>query len=105
MSYFEIRTEEILRKEDVLKKNPNEVEKRLNGLNGEKNMSCDEIHPLAFKNCAKAFSLPLDKIIYKPISVSKIPNLWRLAKVSPIFKKGDRVKRTNYRQVSLTSVV
>ena len=63
-------------------------------------MGCNEIHPLVLKNCIKAFSIPLDKIFNKPISESKIPNLWRLENVSPIFKKGDRVNRTNYIQVS-----
>ena len=35
----------------------------------------------------------------------RIPNLWRLANVSPIFKKGSRIDRKNYRPVTLTSSV
>ena len=106
MPYFEIRTKERIRKEDILKEiNPIEFEKRLNHLNREKSLSCDEVHPLVPKSCAKKFSIPLDKIFTKSISESKIPNFWRLANVSPIFKKGERVNRTNYRKISFTSEV
>ena len=97
--YIEIRTKQRLRKEDNLKKL---TKSRLNDLNGEESMGCDEFHPLVLKNCAKAFSITLDKIFTKSIPESKIPNFWRLANVSPIFKKGDRVNRTNYRQISYT---
>ena len=34
----------------------------------------------------------------------ELPEDWRLANVTPIFKKGSRTKPENYRPVSLTSI-
>ena len=34
-----------------------------------------------------------------------VPRLWRQANVVPIFKKGDKAESSNYRPISLTSVV
>ena len=44
-------------------------------------------------------------IFRKSLTEGKIPNLWRLANVSPIFKKGSRVDRKNNRPVSLISIL
>ena len=34
-----------------------------------------------------------------------VPRLWRQANVVPIFKKGDKAESSNYRPISLTSMV
>ena len=34
-----------------------------------------------------------------------VPDSWKTAKVAPIFKKGDKSMASNYRPVSLTSLV
>ena len=45
-------------------------------------------------------------IIYnRSLSDSKIPNDWKMANVTPIFKKGKKCDAGNYRPVSLTSHV
>ena len=45
-------------------------------------------------------------IIYnRSLSESKIPNDWKMANVTPIFKKGKKCDAGNYRPVSLTSHV
>jgi hypothetical protein len=43
-----------------------------------------------------------DILIFKKLH--EMPEDWKLANVSPIFKKGDKSKPANYRPVSLTSV-
>ena len=37
--------------------------------------------------------------------LSQVPNMWKCACVSPIHKKGDRDKVSNYRPVSLLSII
>ena len=39
------------------------------------------------------------------MELSSVPQEWRDANVTPLFKKGSRTKTTNYRPVSLTSQV
>ena len=39
------------------------------------------------------------------VSTGEIPSLWRQANVVPIFKKGVRSDMSNYRPISLTSVI
>jgi hypothetical protein len=38
------------------------------------------------------------------IKQGKIPNQWKEVLITPLFKKGDRGKASNYRPVSLTSI-
>ena len=43
-------------------------------------------------------------IFQKSLDEGNIPNDWRTANVTAIFKKGERYKASNYRPVSLTSL-
>ena len=43
-------------------------------------------------------------IFPKYLDTGTVPSDWRLANISPIFKKGDRSKASNYRPVSITSI-
>jgi hypothetical protein len=47
---------------------------------------------------------PLTIIFQKSLDEGNIPNDWRTANVTAIFKKGERYKASNYRLVSLTSL-
>ena len=82
-----------------------EIEKRLSNLDGCKSIGPDNVHSLILKNCSKSFALPLTKIFKKLILEGRIQDPWRLANISPIFKKGNRTDPENYRPVSLTSIV
>ena len=48
---------------------------------------------------------PICIIFNKSLSTGEVPEDWRIANVSPIFKKGSRATPSNYRPISLTSVV
>jgi len=64
----------------------------------------DRIYPLVVKNCASAFSVTFSVIFSQSFASGKVPDGWRLAQISPIFKKGSRSSPNNYRPISLTSV-
>ena len=54
--------------------------------------------------CDDSVTLPL-KIIFRNILVTSIyPDIWKLANVIPIFKKGDKQSINNYRPVSLLPI-
>jgi hypothetical protein len=46
----------------------------------------------------------LAHIFQKSLDSGQAPSDWRVANISPIFKKGDRCTPSNYRPVSITSV-
>ncbi|XP_047132604.1 uncharacterized protein LOC124811288 [Hydra vulgaris] len=77
----------------------------LTNLNPYKSFGPDGLHPLILKICAKSFAIPLTKIFYESFNSGIVPTLWKLANISPIYKKkGDKLLPENYRPISLTSV-
>ena len=78
------------------------IAKRLEKLDPNKTTGIDDVHPLILRNCSSAFSHPLELIFKRSISESKVPDAWREANVTPIFKKGCKLDPANYRPVSLT---
>ena len=84
---------------------PEDVKKLLIGVNVNKALGPDEIHPRVLKEAAEVIFLPLYCIMRQSIDQCSLPSIWKTANVTPIFKKGDRVLAENYRPVSLTSQV
>ncbi len=83
---------------------PESIRKYIERLNPRKSPGMDHIHPFVVKSCADAFSEALSVIFSRSFISSRIPDAWRLAQISPIFKKGSRSSPGNYRPISLTSV-
>jgi hypothetical protein len=65
----------------------------------------DEVHPKVLKQLATELSQPLSIIYTKSIEESKLSGNWKKALISVLFKKGDKHMATNYRPVSLTSIL
>ena len=65
----------------------------------------DDIFPRILKECREELSEPIANIFRKSLDTGVVPRLWRQANVVPIFKKGDKAISSNYRPISLTSVV
>ena len=82
-------------KQDVL----NELRKLEDG----KASGPDGLPSTVFKSCAEALAWPLTVLFRKSINTGEIPQQWKQAIITPIFKKGSKVKPGNYRPVSLTS--
>ena len=85
--------------------NTKEVEKLLKNLNIYKSPGPDSLPPRILKECASVLSSPLCFFFNKSFSTGKLPHLRKLANITPLFKKGSKTARNNYRQISSTSIV
>ncbi|MEW8544372.1 MAG: reverse transcriptase domain-containing protein, partial [Candidatus Thiodiazotropha sp.] len=79
------------------------VSKAIDRLNPTKSQGPDCIHPKVLKEI-QIVKKPLKIIFEKSLQEAKIPDIWKKANVTAIFKKGERNKAENYRPISLTSV-
>ena len=80
--------------------------KLLQKLKADKSPGTDEIHPRLLKECAESLAKPFKMLFDLTMKLAKIPNEWKQAEVRPIYKKkGKKSDPSNYRPVSLTSVV
>ena len=84
---------------------PDAVYKRLKALDPTKSQGPDEIHPYILKELCTSLAYPLSRIFNTSLRTGIVPDIWKSANVSPIFKKGDRNSPKNYRPVSLTCVM
>ncbi|MES9880231.1 MAG: reverse transcriptase domain-containing protein [Sedimenticola sp.] len=80
------------------------VAKKLGNLRPDKSQGLDCIHPRVLKECSRSLAKPLAAIFNKSLETGKLPNDWKSASITPIFKKGSRSSPGNYRPVSITSV-
>ncbi|KAK4810454.1 LOW QUALITY PROTEIN: hypothetical protein QYF61_004234 [Mycteria americana] len=78
------------------------VRDQLYQLNVHKSMGPEGIHPRVLKELVDAG--PLSIIYQRSWESGEVPADWKLANVTPIYKKGVREDPGNYRPVSLTSV-
>ena len=69
-----------------------------------KSQGPDFIHPKLIKECKNALVTPLKQIFEKSIQEAKVPEIWKTAHVTAIFKSRSKSKAENYRPISLTSV-
>ena len=81
------------------------VYKKLCSLKSNKAHEDDGMGSLMLKELANESKGVLTIIYNRCLSDSKIPNHWKMANVTPIFKKGKKCDASNYRPVSLTSHV
>ena len=79
------------------------VSEELKALNVEKAAGPDGIPTIVLKNCADELAIPLLTLFNRTIELGQLPVDWKMAKITPIFKKGSKKIAGNYRPVSLTS--
>ena len=82
-----------------------EVEDILLGLEKGKSPGMDGISPYVLRNAAAELAGPLAVIFNGSLVSGSVPEQWRVANVTPLHKGGCRVTPSNYRPVSLTSVI
>ena len=81
------------------------VKKLLKNLHTGKASGPDGINPLFLANTAESLAIPITIILRKTLETGKLPEEWKQANVSPIFKKGKKSAPNNYRPVSLTCIL
>ncbi|KFQ06780.1 hypothetical protein N330_06861, partial [Leptosomus discolor] len=76
----------------------------LHHLDAHKSMGPDGLHPRVLKELMDVLTKPLSIIYQMSWLTGEVPVDWRIAKVTPIYKKGRKEDPGNYRPVSLISV-
>ena len=80
------------------------ISKAIDRIKPSKSAGPDNIHPKILKECKRAMPKPLKIIFEKSVKECKIPDIWKSAYVTAIYKFGPKSKPENYRPISLTSV-
>ena len=80
------------------------VKKKLNALNPSKSPGPDGIHPRVLKELTNTIAKPLTLLFKATQEQHTIPEVWKSATVSAIYKKGKKKDPSNYRPVSLTCI-
>lgn len=90
---------------DNIKVTGDEVLKELSDLKKNKSPGVDEINSTYLLEIKELIAEPLKKLFNKSIEMGIVPEDWKLANVTPLFKTGDKSKVENYRPVSLTCIL
>ena len=82
-----------------------EIETIIEVLNSNKASGDDDISHKMLKGVSKTVSKALCILINRSFDEGIYPDIWKLANVIPIFKKGDKSQPSNYRPVALLSYI
>ncbi|MCG8116730.1 MAG: reverse transcriptase domain-containing protein, partial [Candidatus Thiodiazotropha endolucinida] len=90
---------------NLISTTPTEVRSILKSLQLGKAAGPDSINNRILKELATPLSVPLSELFNFSLSKGKVPNIWKEANVTPIFKKDDPSNISNYRPISLLSTI
>ena len=77
----------------------------LSNCNPYKSPGPDNVHNYVLREIAADIAPLLTHLFQQSLRTDTLPNDWKKALVTPIFKKGERNDPKNYRPVSLTGVL
>ena len=78
-----------------------DILKEILNLKNKKSVGVDDISTFILKTCANELIGSITYLINKSILDGKVPALWKIAKIIPLHKKGDKSNPDNYRPISL----
>ena len=81
------------------------VDKLLSKLQPHKASGPDEVHARVLKELHSSLAPVLSDFFQRSLATGDVPEDWKNAHVAPAFKKGDKNRASNYRPISLTSIV
>ena len=81
------------------------VLKKLKKMKINKSPGPDQIHPRVINEIAPEICEPLKIIFQKSLDTKTLPDEWKHAQVTAIYKKGAKTQAQNYRPVSLTCIL
>ena len=82
-----------------------EVLKLIHALKNKKSVGVDNISSFILKLSAPVIVKPLTYLLNKSIMEGVVPLRWKVAKIIPLFKQGDKTSPNNYRPISLLPCV
>ncbi|PKU45859.1 rna-directed dna polymerase from mobile element jockey-like [Limosa lapponica baueri] len=94
----------VWREEDFSSIGEDWVRDHLAKLDIHKSMGPDGMHPRVLRELADVIAEPLSIIYERSRRTGEVPEVWRKANITPVYKKGRREDPGNYRPISLTSV-
>lgn len=80
-----------------------DVKESIRKLPPKKSCGPDLIPPYVVKGCADVLAVPLHILFNLSLTKKVFPKKWKVARVCPIFKSGDKRQVENYRPVSILS--
>ena len=84
---------------------PDEVSCIIRSLDPAKASGPDGIGSRIIKNTCLSIKHTTSRLFNQSFEQGKVPSMWKMANVTPIYKKGDRQLVNNYRPVSLLPVI
>jgi len=78
---------------------------KLQHLKLDKAAGNDSLSARLLKSTSSEIALPIAMIFRKSVDIGRVPQDWRTANITPLFKTGKRSQAENYRPVSLTSQI
>ncbi len=82
-----------------------DVDDMLNSIVSSKATGLDGLNARLLKDPHHEIAVPISHILNQSLRMSKFPDSWKNAKVTPLFKDGDCSKPENYRPISVLPVL